>query len=432
MKRDILWALAFLLSSIIYFYIAVFYFIPMLHPSGRYPHWERYGGQKIDINSLISNLKYEIDLKFLYTFLLLAPIMFFPLLDSGFLLLAAPYFAEYLLSRVSLHYIIGYEYPYALIPFNYIAASRGLKKLFPNIKQMPRIVKTKLLGCLLLVSLGSTLLYSPTPFGVFNDPLNFIVTDESWYTPDIRTRALDKIISIIPENASVATQNDILPHMAHRFNVYLDYKEGVDYILVDSHSPWIYGPYLPFCPLPNRKISKELLEKYGILVSIDGIFLFKENYTGAPLNPILIGIINGLKARFYSNMDFDGDPVYTEYILTLDINWAYSSPFITVPNNYFSAIIEGYIYIKEDGNYTFRLKSDDGSNLYIDDILIINGSGPLAIDIEQTMYLSKGYHKIRIEYTEYSGTATIKLEWKTPYKAVYEVIPPKYLFIDLP
>lgn len=429
-RKDLLWGLLFILSSVIYFYIAVFYLIPMFNPYGRFPHWQRFGASGLNIMAMISNIKYEIDRKFLYTFLLFAPILFLPLLDFVFLILAAPFFAEYILTTYHLHYIIGYQYTYALIPFIFIAAIRGLKKILPPLESASSAIKRWWMSYLVMISLISTLLYSPTPFGIFNDSMHFISVDESWHTPNIRTKTLDKIISLIPPNASVSTQNDILPHICHRFNVYLGYNEGVDYILVDTHSAWAYDPN--WSPLPNGRFTGDVLERYGIVINVDGLFLLKENYSDNPLDPFSIGIVNGLKAEYFSNPNFMGEPVYSEYILRLDINWEANAPFITVPRNYFSVIIEGFIFTPIEGDYTFRLSSDDGSRLYIDGFLVINGTSSLPIRIENSTYLTKGYHKIRIEYTEYLGNAAIKLEWKMPHRKMYEVIPPENLFIQEP
>jgi len=428
--REFLWGLLFMVSSLIYFYIAVFYVIPHFNPYGEFPHWKRFGSSKFNPVMILSNIRYQIDRKILYTVLLLIPLLFLPLLDPPFLLLATPLFAEYFLATYPLQYFIGYQYAYALIPFLFIASVRSLKTLIPESKHLSTTIVRKWASYLVLVSLISTLLYSPTPYGIFNSTMRFIVVDEEWYEPNIRTRILDRIISLIPDNASVSTQNDILPHICHRFDVYLGYVEGVDYILIDTHLPWAYDPN--WSPLPNGKFSADLLQKYGILVNIDGIFLLKENYSSAPIDPRTIGIINGLKAEYHPNTNFAGEPVYEEYILTLDINWGPKAPFITVPSDHFSVIISGYLYIPVDGNYTFRLSSDDGSTLYIDNIIIINGSSSLPIRKESSVYLTKGYHEIRIEFTEYVGNAAIKLEWKKPCASAYEVIPPKYLFIAIP
>ena len=51
------------------------------------------------------------------------------------------------------------------------------------------------------------------------------------------------------------------------------------------------------------------------------------------------------------------------------------------------------------GNFLFRLISDDGSKLFIDDLQIINNDGIHSMKTEEgEIQLSKGFHKMRVEY----------------------------------
>jgi outer membrane protein OmpA-like peptidoglycan-associated protein len=72
---------------------------------------------------------------------------------------------------------------------------------------------------------------------------------------------------------------------------------------------------------------------------------------------------------------------------------------------YFGIIYDGIIEISQAGSYTFRLNSDDGSILWINNKEIINNDG---VHGEQTaegnIHLNKGLHKIKIWY--FQGPAT--------------------------
>lgn len=65
----------------------------------------------------------------------------------------------------------------------------------------------------------------------------------------------------------------------------------------------------------------------------------------------------------------------------------------------FGMIFRGYFKLDKDSNMPFKLSSDDGSRLYIDDVLIIDNDGihPMQ-DREGKAVLKAGVHKIRIEY----------------------------------
>jgi alpha-L-fucosidase len=64
----------------------------------------------------------------------------------------------------------------------------------------------------------------------------------------------------------------------------------------------------------------------------------------------------------------------------------------------------GYINIPEDDVYTFYLDSDDGSILYIDDVLVINNDGLHGLtELSSETALAKGYHKIKVSYFQATG-----------------------------
>jgi hypothetical protein len=107
-----------------------------------------------------------------------------------------------------------------------------------------------------------------------------------------------------------------------------------------------------------------------------------------------------------------------------DINYNYKSekrawPGYTQTDN-FAVRWSGFLLIptffnrKIVGTYYFRLKSDDGSNLYIDNKKIINndglhGSGTAKYGKNK---LVKGQHNLRVEYFESGGHQSCQLSWK--------------------
>ena len=74
-----------------------------------------------------------------------------------------------------------------------------------------------------------------------------------------------------------------------------------------------------------------------------------------------------------------------------------------LPNltEWFAIDYHGSIWISEPGPYHFQLTSDDGSRLYIDDILVINNDGIHPPRTEEgKIDLKKGGHRIRVSYFE--------------------------------
>lgn len=75
--------------------------------------------------------------------------------------------------------------------------------------------------------------------------------------------------------------------------------------------------------------------------------------------------------------------------------------------------LTGYLEVDRTTKYDFRLMSDDGSRLYIDDQLIIDFDGlhgPFP-GVDGEVNLTQGRHKIRIEYFERSGGRALAWLW---------------------
>jgi outer membrane protein OmpA-like peptidoglycan-associated protein len=80
-------------------------------------------------------------------------------------------------------------------------------------------------------------------------------------------------------------------------------------------------------------------------------------------------------------------------------------PGVTDRFEWFSLTYQGSIYIPATGRYAFRLSSDDGSQLFLDDRLVIDNDGVHAMsDKSATVPLQQGDHALRLRY--FQGPAT--------------------------
>jgi len=78
----------------------------------------------------------------------------------------------------------------------------------------------------------------------------------------------------------------------------------------------------------------------------------------------------------------------------------------------FSIRWQGRFYF-EPGQYQFRVRVDDGTKLWVDNRLVINKWIKQAVTTYETkVYLSRGYHNIKLEYFEWIGGAIIGLDWR--------------------
>lgn len=78
---------------------------------------------------------------------------------------------------------------------------------------------------------------------------------------------------------------------------------------------------------------------------------------------------------------------------------------------------EGYLHLDADVNNEFRLTSDDGARLFIDDVLQIENDGIHPVSLKQVRaILKKGVHKVRVEWFNDGGDAVLKVETFRPKK----------------
>ena len=80
----------------------------------------------------------------------------------------------------------------------------------------------------------------------------------------------------------------------------------------------------------------------------------------------------------------------------------------------FALQFDGYIQIAKDDVYTFSLISDDGSQLFINDSLVVNSDGIHGgIEKYGRIALAKGMHKIHVKYFEARFGQELKLLYET-------------------
>lgn len=73
------------------------------------------------------------------------------------------------------------------------------------------------------------------------------------------------------------------------------------------------------------------------------------------------------------------------------------------------------LYVPEDGLYTFYTTSDDGSELLINDQLVVDNNGIHARTEQQgSISLTAGLHDIEVGYLEYLGGQSLDVSWQGP------------------
>jgi hypothetical protein len=146
---------------------------------------------------------------------------------------------------------------------------------------------------------------------------------------------------------------------------------------------------------------------------------------------------NGLNTSFYQGSSWDKLPVFEN--LKPSATWKSNEiimdtdrikKLIKNDNSSFALKYEGFIQIDKPGKYTFWLKSDDGSRLFIDGKDILDNDGNHGVQEELgSVVLTEGKHAIRVEYYNNEGGFWLDTFYRGPGVAK-QVIPADKLFIE--
>ncbi len=91
-------------------------------------------------------------------------------------------------------------------------------------------------------------------------------------------------------------------------------------------------------------------------------------------------------------------------------------------------VFEGFLKIDKPGEYWFRIGSDDGSKLYIDDKLVANNDGVHAYaSVRGARQLDAGVHRLRVEYAQTAGEMKLSVQFEGPEVASQSVVNFVYL-----
>ena len=123
---------------------------------------------------------------------------------------------------------------------------------------------------------------------------------------------------------------------------------------------------------------------------------------------------------YYDNYRSTSLDAITDLSLNDAVKQGYSNR-ITVKNRpesleeYFAVVYEGQIEVEDPDYYHFKICSDDGSKLYINDNLVLDNDGlheSECMDTEEVISLEDGTHKLKVEYFNHSGPGSLSLYYK--------------------
>jgi len=124
----------------------------------------------------------------------------------------------------------------------------------------------------------------------------------------------------------------------------------------------------------------------------------------------------GLIATYYSNPEWRGQPFLkkSEPQLSLE-TFEDIVRYSRFPQRNMSISWNGWIRIEQEGEYQFATRSDDGSSIIIDGNLVVDNGGFHGVqEVSENVYLTKGMHRININYFNGPGSYVLEVHWKDP------------------
>ena len=235
-------------------------------------------------------LTYDAYLKLLFIVFIFGSLLFLPF-RSSIVFITLAWLGPALLSNHQSYYILGIHYPLYIIPFAFMAAVEGFKKSVVKSK-----TGTNMLRNLLIVMVVFLLLASPiSPLWITSQEVYVPhFSDYSPLTATPHTAVLQRIVSLVPSNASIVTQNNVFPHFSGRIDAYVlplphamafspekmslyvtQLLNMSDFALVDTHTD-TYGA-------SNLVFERVQALNFGLFAEEDGVFLYKKGYIDDPI-----------------------------------------------------------------------------------------------------------------------------------------------------
>jgi hypothetical protein len=83
---------------------------------------------------------------------------------------------------------------------------------------------------------------------------------------------------------------------------------------------------------------------------------------------------------------------------------------------FFNFKFDGFLFLEKDGNYEFRVGSNDGSRLMLTDQLLVNNDGIHNFKVVSSTPTNKvkGAHRITVYFFEYTGADSLLVEYRGP------------------
>jgi len=309
--------------------------------------------------------------KGLYLLWLLLPLLFAPLrAPLEFLMLVMPWPTLAFLSNYTGY--LGLQYTGFVVGQVFIAATEGLKRMADSAPEPSREwLLRKSCREMLVASIIIVLIVNPcSPIPSINDIYVGGIPE-----PTTHKQLLREVLALIPPNASVLTQNDILPHLANRLELYsVSFPHPPDFILLDTKSKWSSIPIWTIGMEDPLSASRKILNEYMLIASVDGILLYRRGEGSLELFKPYVAYFNYQDLPIEHGSLMSDPSSFSKTVLASDVRDSFYAfwwhgPWASLPPGDYVA--------------TFRIKIDKEAEGYLLTLLVTSKGGTEVIARKQ-------------------------------------------------
>jgi PA14 domain-containing protein len=120
---------------------------------------------------------------------------------------------------------------------------------------------------------------------------------------------------------------------------------------------------------------------------------------------------DGLTAEYFANTTWTSPPAISGVDAELSAA-RMSERWNGNPPQEFSVRWTGFLTVGDPGVYTFRLASDDGSQLFVDNRLVVDNGGMHSLAARTgSVELQRGPHVVRVQYVQFGAASDLEWSW---------------------
>jgi beta-glucosidase len=255
--------------------------------------------------------------------------------------------------------------------------------------------------------------------GMFDPPENVPYSEIPYNT--VRNKLnLNKALEASRESVVLLKNENILPIKREIRNLAVIGPLADDYrVLLGNYHGTSDNLYTPLRGIQEYVKDKDIQVHYepGCLVTT-GIPLL----TPIPSDFLTTSVKKGLNARYFANLNFEGEPEIIRRDKVIDFSWNDKTPISGKMSDHFSVIWEGFITAPVTGEYAIGINACNAVRFYFEDSLMINFDNihhPLQKSFFRHLEAGKEY-PVKIEYFSYGNDPVVKLIWSLPDKGMEE------------